>query len=88
MSVKKFGIGQAIRRVEDQRLLTGGGNYTSDYTPERCLESVVLRSPHAHAKFKVTDISAALAIKGVKLIHRRRPDRTRRRAVPGRHAQR
>jgi carbon-monoxide dehydrogenase large subunit len=66
--VKKFGIGQPIRRVEDQRLLTGGGQYTSDYTPERCLESVVLRSPHAHAKFKVTDISAAMAIKGVKLI--------------------
>ena len=32
MSVKKFGIGQPIRRVEDVRLLTGGGHYTADYT--------------------------------------------------------
>ena len=37
MSVKKFGIGQPIRRVEDVRLLTGGGNYTADYTPEKSL---------------------------------------------------
>jgi aerobic carbon-monoxide dehydrogenase large subunit len=68
MSVKKFGIGQPIRRVEDQRLLTGGGRYTDDYTPERCLVSTVLRSPHAHARFTITDLEAARAIKGVKLI--------------------
>lgn len=68
MSVKKFGIGQPVRRVEDQRLLTGGGNYTADYSPEKELVAFVLRSPHAHASFKVTDVSAAHAIKGVKLI--------------------
>ena len=33
MNVAKFGIGQPLRRVEDQRLLTGGGRYTDDYTP-------------------------------------------------------
>ena len=49
MSVKKFGIGQPVRRVEDQRLLTGGGNYTADYSPEKELVAFVLRSPHAHA---------------------------------------
>ena len=68
MSVKKFGIGQPVRRVEDQRLLTGGGNYTADYSPEKELVAFVLRSPHAHASFKVTDVAAAHAIKGVKLI--------------------
>ena len=68
MSVKKFGIGQPVRRVEDQRLLTGGGNYTADYSPEKELVAFVLRSPHAHASFKVTDLTAAHAIKGVKLI--------------------
>ena len=26
----KFGIGQSVRRVEDPRLLTGGGRYTDD----------------------------------------------------------
>jgi carbon-monoxide dehydrogenase large subunit len=35
MSVKKFGIGQPIRRVEDVRLITGGGHYTADYSPAK-----------------------------------------------------
>ncbi len=68
MSVKKFGIGQPLRRVEDVRLLTGGGNYTADYSPARELVSFVLRSPYAHATFKIKDVEAAKAIKGVKLI--------------------
>ena len=28
----KFGIGQAVRRVEDQRFLTGQGRYVDDIT--------------------------------------------------------
>ena len=68
MSVKKFGIGQPIRRVEDVRLLTGGGHYTADYTPEKSLHAFVLRSPYAHATFTIKDLEAARAIKGVKLI--------------------
>ena len=68
MSVKKFGIGQPVRRVEDQRLLTGGGRYTDDYAPERCLHAVVLRSPHAHARFTITDVETARAMKGVRLV--------------------
>ncbi|MCZ8098019.1 MAG: xanthine dehydrogenase family protein molybdopterin-binding subunit [Burkholderiales bacterium] len=68
MTVKKFGIGQPLRRVEDQRLLTGGGRYADDVTPDRCLHAVVLRSPHAHASFTFTDLETARAMKGVKLI--------------------
>ncbi len=68
MSVKKFGVGQPLRRVEDHRLVTGGGNYTDDYGPEKCLQAVVLRSPHAHARFTIKDVEAAKAIKGVKLV--------------------
>ncbi|WP_460448641.1 xanthine dehydrogenase family protein molybdopterin-binding subunit [Alsobacter sp. SYSU BS001988] len=68
MTVKKFGIGQPLRRVEDHRLLVGGGRYTADYAPERQLEAVVLRSPYAHARFAFTDLEAARAMKGVKLI--------------------
>lgn len=68
MTVKKFGIGQPLRRVEDQRLLTGGGNYTADYQPERQLEAVLLRSPYAHARFTFSDLETARAMKGVKLI--------------------
>ena len=68
MSVKKFGIGQPMRRVEDHRLLTGGGRYTDDYSPDKALHAVVLRSPHAHAKFTFTDLDTARAMKGVKLV--------------------
>ena len=68
MSVKKFGIGQPIRRVEDFRLLTGGGNYLDDYAPDKCLHAVVLRSPYAHASFTFTDLDTARGMKGVKLI--------------------
>ena len=68
MAVKKFGIGQPLRRVEDKRLITGGGNYTDDYTPEKCLFGVVLRSPHAHASFTFTDLETARGMKGIKLI--------------------
>lgn len=67
-SVKKFGIGQAIRRVEDVRLLTGGGAYTADTTPDKALHAFVLRSPYAHAEFKIKSVDAALAVKGVKLV--------------------
>ncbi|HKG83225.1 MAG TPA: xanthine dehydrogenase family protein molybdopterin-binding subunit [Beijerinckiaceae bacterium] len=68
MSVAKFGIGQPVRRVEDQRLLTGQGRYLDDDAPEGCLHALVLRSPHAHARFAVTDLAAARAIPGVRLV--------------------
>jgi aerobic carbon-monoxide dehydrogenase large subunit len=62
---KKFGIGQGVRRVEDARLVSGQGRYTSDITPKNAAHAVILRSPHAHADFKVTDTAAARAMKGV-----------------------
>ncbi|MFL5109314.1 MAG: xanthine dehydrogenase family protein molybdopterin-binding subunit, partial [Microvirga sp.] len=68
MTVAKFGIGQPVRRVEDQRLLTGQGRYLDDAAPEGCLHALVLRSPHAHARFAVTDLAAARAIPGVRLV--------------------
>ncbi|CAN5911624.1 xanthine dehydrogenase family protein molybdopterin-binding subunit [soil metagenome] len=65
----KFGIGQSVRRVEDPRLLTGGGRYTDDTklnTP--AARAHVLRSPHAHADLRKIDISAAAKAPGVLLI--------------------
>jgi len=61
-NVKKFGIGQSIRRVEDVRFLTGRGEYTADTTPDKALHAFVLRSPYAHAEFKIKSVEAALAI--------------------------
>ncbi len=68
MRPTKFGIGQSILRVEDERFLKGEGQYTSDYAPKNLLHAIVLRSPHAHAKFTIGNLQAALAMPGVKLI--------------------
>jgi aerobic carbon-monoxide dehydrogenase large subunit len=64
----KFGVGQPVRRVEDQRFVTGHGQYTSDIMPAGTLHAVLVRSPHAHATFRITDVEAARKIKGVKLV--------------------
>jgi aerobic carbon-monoxide dehydrogenase large subunit len=64
----KFGIGQAITRKEDDPLLRGGGRYVADYAPAGVLHAVVLRSPHAHARFRITDAAVARAMPGVHLV--------------------
>jgi carbon-monoxide dehydrogenase large subunit len=61
----KFGIGQPVRRVEDQRLVTGRGRYTDDIDLEGQVYGYVVRSPHAHARIRAIDTSRALAAPGV-----------------------
>ena len=61
----KFGIGQPVRRVEDQRFITGEGRYTDDINPDGQAYLVVVRSPHAHAKIGGIDTAAAKAAPGV-----------------------
>src|SRR5436189_1324713 len=61
----KFGIGQAVRRVEDQRFLLGQGRYVDDISlPGQCYGVTVL-SPHAHARIKRIDVTKAKAAPGV-----------------------
>src|SRR5919204_1755154 len=61
----KFGIGQAVRRVEDRRFLLGQGRYVDDISlPEQCYAVTVL-SPHAHARIKRIDVAKAKAAPGV-----------------------
>ena len=62
----KFGIGQPLRRVEDQRLLTGAGRFSDDYRPEGVLNSCLLRSPYAHAEITGIDTETARAMPGVR----------------------
>ncbi|HJQ60653.1 MAG TPA: xanthine dehydrogenase family protein molybdopterin-binding subunit [Vineibacter sp.] len=65
----KFGIGQSTRRVEDPRLLTGGGRYTDDtQLPGKAARAYVLRSPHAHAVIRRIDVAAAKQAPGVLLV--------------------
>jgi carbon-monoxide dehydrogenase large subunit len=61
----KFGVGQPIRRVEDQRFLTGHGRYTDDVNLPGQAYAYILRSPHAHADFTFRDVAAARAAPGV-----------------------
>src|SRR5436190_5417454 len=65
----KFGIGDSVRRLEDPRLLTGGGRYTDDTKLEQpAARLYVLRSPHAHADIRKVDASAARKVPGVLLV--------------------
>ena len=61
----KFGIGQSVKRIEDVRLLRGGGRYQSDTTVPGETHAVLVRSMHAHAKITRIDIAKALAAPGV-----------------------
>ena len=44
------GIGASVRRKEDNRFLTGKGNYTDDVNVVGQTHAYFVRSPHAHAK--------------------------------------
>jgi aerobic carbon-monoxide dehydrogenase large subunit len=61
----KFGIGQAVRRVEDQRFTTGTGEYVADLVLPRQCYGVQVLSPHAHAKITKIDVTAAKEAPGV-----------------------
>jgi len=61
----KFGLGQPVRRIEDQRLLRGLGRYTDDLRTPEALHVVFLRSPHAHARIGGIDTSEAASMPGV-----------------------
>jgi carbon-monoxide dehydrogenase large subunit len=65
----KFGLAQSVRRVEDPRLLRGGGRYTDDIVLPGMLHGIVVRSPHAAAKLRTIDTTAAASVAGVKAIY-------------------
>jgi carbon-monoxide dehydrogenase large subunit len=64
----RFGAGQPVKRLEDQRLLTGKGQFIDDKPEEGALWLYVLRSPHAHARIKSIDTKAALDMAGVEAV--------------------
>jgi carbon-monoxide dehydrogenase large subunit len=59
------GIGAPVRRREDFRFLTGQGNYTDDIDRPNQTHAYILRSPHAHARIRSIDVSAARSAPGV-----------------------
>jgi carbon-monoxide dehydrogenase large subunit len=61
----EFAIGQGVSRFEDPRLIRGGGRYLDDVQLPGTARGVVVRSPHAHARIKSIDTTAAKAAPGV-----------------------
>ena len=62
------GIGAAVRRNEDPRLLRGLGTFVDDLNPPGVLHAAILRSPHAHARIHAIDVAAARGAPGVQAV--------------------
>jgi len=62
-------IGQPLARVEDERFLTGSGEFVDDLTRPDLLHAVIVRSAHAAGRLRSIDTSAARAMPGVLAIH-------------------
>src|SRR5260370_15405797 len=60
-----MGLGRAIPRTEDWRLLRGRGRYTDDIILPRETRLYVLRSPHAAARIRSIDTTAGLKLPGL-----------------------
>ena len=58
-------VGRSLTRREDQRLLTGQGQFVADLVLPRMLHAVLVRSPLAHARIRSVDLSSATAAPGV-----------------------
>src|SRR5580692_3393329 len=65
----RFGAGKPVKRLEDQRLLTGKGQFIDDKPEDGALWLYVLRSPHAHAKIVSVDTKAATGMAGVEAVY-------------------
>ena len=68
MRPAKFGFGQPVRRKEDEAFLRGSGRYVADFAPQGLCHAAVLRSPHAHARFRIENAAAARGMPGVRLV--------------------
>lgn len=58
-------VGKSILRREDQRLLTGSGQFVADLKLPGMLHAVFVRSQVAHGRIRSVDLSGALSSPGV-----------------------
>jgi aerobic carbon-monoxide dehydrogenase large subunit len=59
------GIGASVKRKEDQRFITGKGQYTDDINLKDQTYAYFVRSPHAHATIKSINTKKAAGMPGV-----------------------
>ena len=64
-----FGIGQPVRRKEDDKLIIGEGLYIDDINEPGQAHGFVLRSPHANAKILSIESADAFRMDGVLAIY-------------------
>ncbi len=65
----RFSTGQAVRRKEDQRFITGNGRYTDDVTLDRQSYLHLFRSPYAHGAITTLDVAGAREFEGVLAVY-------------------
>ncbi|MGM0380797.1 MAG: xanthine dehydrogenase family protein molybdopterin-binding subunit [bacterium] len=61
-------VGQPVRKVDGISLATGNAKFVDDHEISNKLHLKMLRSPHAHARIKDIDSSAAEAMEGVEAV--------------------
>ncbi len=61
-------FGERVQRAEDDRLLRGKGRFTDDID-DGALESVLVRSPYAHARIRSIEVGAARMLPGVSAVY-------------------
>jgi carbon-monoxide dehydrogenase large subunit len=62
------GIGAAVPRKEDDRLLQGDGRFTDDLEPAHTLHMAVGRCPFPHARIEAIDTAEAARVPGVRQV--------------------
>ena len=65
----RFGSGRDVRRVEDEKLVSGQGRYADDLAPEGQQHLCFQRSPYAHARIVAIDVEAARGMPGVAAVY-------------------
>jgi carbon-monoxide dehydrogenase large subunit len=65
LALQKYGVGQPVRRKEDDTLVRGKGKYTDDFNLPRQAYAWVVRSSHAHGVIRGINTETAKAMPGV-----------------------
>ena len=65
IALQKYGVGQPVRRKEDDTLVRGKGRYTDDFDLSGQAYAYVVRATHAHGVIRGIDTAAARAMPGV-----------------------
>src|SRR5438552_1982705 len=65
IALQKYGVGQPVRRKEDDTLVRGKGKYTDDFVAANQAYAWIVRSSHAHGILRNIDTKAAGTMPGV-----------------------